>query len=116
MGTEEPTHHVAAAVAVVTIAEDVLARATAAATKAAGATKAKAAPAPKATKSKPAAAPRAPSRAAGGKRKREEDDDAAPVAQRKNAAAARVSAPAAPAVRAQAGHNLRRTKAVSYKV
>ncbi|KAL1755572.1 hypothetical protein FB107DRAFT_248799 [Schizophyllum commune] len=92
------------------------ARATAAATKAAGATKAKAAPAPKATKSKPAAAPRAPSRAAGGKRKREEDDDAAPVAQRKNAAAARVSAPAAPAVRAQAGHNLRRMKAVSYKV
>ncbi|KAL1674287.1 hypothetical protein EV122DRAFT_282165 [Schizophyllum commune] len=92
------------------------ARATAAATKAAGATKAKAAPAPKATKSKPAAAPRAPSRAARGKRKRDEDDDAAPVAQRKNAAAARVSPPAAPAVRAQAGHNLRRTKAVSYKV
>ncbi|KAL1701149.1 hypothetical protein EV121DRAFT_282830 [Schizophyllum commune] len=92
------------------------ARATAAATKAAGATKAKAAPAPKATKSKPAAAPRAPSRAAGGKRKRDEDDDAAPVAQRRNAAAARVSPPAAPAVRAQAGHNLRRTKAVSYKV
>ena len=44
------------------------------------------------------------------------DDDAAPVAQRRTAAAARVSPPAAPAVRAQAGHNLRRTKAVSYKV
>ncbi|KAI5891560.1 uncharacterized protein SCHCODRAFT_02322286 [Schizophyllum commune H4-8] len=97
------------------------ARATAATSKAAGATKAKAAPAPKATKapaaSKPTAAPRAPSRAAAGKRKRDDDDeDAAPVAQRRIAAAARVSPPAAPAVRAQAGHNLRRTKAVSYKV
>ncbi|KAL1731942.1 hypothetical protein EV714DRAFT_207926 [Schizophyllum commune] len=96
------------------------ARATAATSKAAGATKAKVAPAPKATKSaasKPAAVPRAPSRAAGGKRKRDDDEeDAVPVAQRRNAAAARVSPPAAPAVRAQAGHNLRRTKAVSYKV
>ncbi|KAI5832651.1 hypothetical protein K523DRAFT_140454 [Schizophyllum commune Tattone D] len=97
------------------------ARATAAATKAAGASKAKATAATKATKaaaaSKPAAAPRAPSRAASGKRKRDDDDeDAAPAAQRRNAAAARVSPPAAPAVRAQAGHNLRRTKAVSYKV
>ncbi|KAL1716384.1 hypothetical protein EV715DRAFT_293311 [Schizophyllum commune] len=96
------------------------ARATAATSKAAATKATKAGPAPKASKaaaaSKPAA-PRAPSRATAGKRKRDDDDeDAAPVAQRRNAAAARVSPPVAPAVRAQAGHNLRRTKAVSYKV